>query len=126
MPDASFVEMTENFRCARSVVGFANGFVRKITSRMKSTPIVPVRKDDGVVEVTFHMSGYLYQPVMESLLRNGNGGTACVLTQTNEEAAIMMALLRRHGVKCKLIQSMDGLKFRNMAEMRFIMRFIDT
>lgn len=126
MPDASFVEMTENFRCARSVVGFANGFVRKITSRMKSTPIVPVRKDDGVVEVTFHMSGYLYQPVMESLLRNGNGGTACVLTQTNEEAAIMMALLRRHGVKCKLIQSMDGLKFRNMAEMRYFMRCIDT
>lgn len=126
MPDASFVEMTENFRCARSVVGFANGFVRKITSRMKSTPIVPVRKDDGVVEVTFHMSGYLYQPVMESLLRNGNGGTACVLTQTNEESAIMMALLRRHGVKCKLIQSMDGLKFRNMAEMRYFMRCIDT
>ena len=126
MPDASFVEMTENFRCARSVVEFANGFVGKITSRMKATPIVPVRKDDGVVEVTFHMSGYLYQPVMESLLRNGNGGTACVLTQTNEEAAIMMALLRRHGVKCKLIQSMDGLKFRNMAEMRYFMRCIDN
>ena len=42
------------------------------------------------------------------LLRNRGEGTACVLTQTNEEAVILVALLRKRGVRSKLIQSMQS------------------
>ena len=54
---------------------------------------------------------YMYQPLVEKLLQHKDKGTSCVLTQTNEEAVILMALLRKHGINSKLIQSMNGLRF---------------
>jgi len=120
-----FVEMTENYRSARHPVDFANGFVKVIGKRMKSTPIVPMREEDGLVEVTRHQSKYMYQPLVGKLLQNRSKGTSCVLTQTNEEAVILMALLRKHDINGKLIQSMDGLRFWNMAEMRYFLKYID-
>ncbi|MDD3041097.1 RecQ family ATP-dependent DNA helicase, partial [Bacteroides sp.] len=115
---STFVEMTENYRSARHPVDFANGFLRTIDNRIKSTPIISMRKEEGWVEVTRHQSKYMYQPLVENLLQHRDKGTSCVLTQTNEEAVILMALLRKQGINSKLIQSMDGLRFWNMAEMR--------
>ena len=51
--------------------------------------------------------------------------TISVLTQTNEEAVIMLALLHSHGFKAKLVQSMDGLRFWNLAEVRYFLKKID-
>lgn len=76
------------------------------------------------MEVTRHVSDYMYQPLVEKLLQNKKGGTSCVLTQTNEEAVIITALLRRYGISAKLIQSMDGFAFCNMAEVRYLMKYI--
>lgn len=119
-----FVEMTENYRSARHVVAAANDFVKGIGGRLKSMPIVSIRKEDGWVGVTRHQSACMYQPLVEELLRNRGEGTACVLTQTNEEAVILVALLRKRGVRSKLIQSMEGLLFWNMAEMRYFLKYI--
>ena len=84
-----------------------------------------MREEEGRVEVTRHQSKYMYQPLVENLLRHKDKGTSCILTQTNEEAVILMGLLRKQGVSSKLIQSMDGLRFWNMAEMRFFLRYIN-
>ncbi|MDE6490695.1 MAG: ATP-binding domain-containing protein, partial [Muribaculaceae bacterium] len=70
-------------------------------------------------------SKYVYQPLVENLLQHQVDGTTCVLTQTNEEAAILMALLRKHGVNSKLIQSQDGFRFLNMIEMRYFLSYVD-
>ena len=48
-----------------------------------------------------------------------------MLTQTNEEAVILVALLRKYGINSKLVQSMDGFLFWNMAEMRYFLRYLD-
>ena len=122
---STFVEMTENYRSARQPVDFANGFLKNIHKRIKSTPIISMRKEKGWVEVIRHQSEYMYQPLVENLLQHRDKGTSCVLTQTNEEAVILMALLRKHGINSKLIQSMDGLRFWNMAEMRYFLRYIN-
>lgn len=122
---STFVEMTENYRSARQPVEFANGFLKTINKRIKSTPITSMRKEKGWVEVIRHHSTYMYQPLVENLLQHWDKGTSCVLTQTNEEAVILMALLRKHGINSKLIQSMDGLRFWNMAEMRYFLRYIN-
>ncbi len=122
---SSFVEMTENYRCACSPVAFANEFLKNIDNRIKHTPIIPVRKEAGLVEVTHHKSKYMYQPIAASIIRNNDRKSSCVLTQTNEEAVIMMALLRKNGINCKLIQSMEGLRFWNIAEMRYFIKYID-
>ena len=121
---SAFVEMTENYRSASQPVAFANEFLKTINKRIKSTPIIPMRKEKGWVEVVRYQSKYMYQPLVESLLQYRDKGTSCVLTQTNEEAVILMALLQKNGINSKLIQSMDGLRFWNLAEMRYFLRYI--
>ena len=122
---STLVEMTENYRSACQPVNFANGFLKNIHKRIKSTPIISMRKEKGWVEVIRYQSEYMYQPLVENLLQHRDKGTSCVLTQTNEEAVILMALLRKRGINSKLIQSMDGLRFWNMAEMRYFLRYIN-
>ena len=124
-PGSKFFEMTENYRSAHHLVNFANEFVKSIGKRMKSTPITSMRKENGWVGVTYYQSKYMYQPLVEELIQHQANGTSCVLTQTNEEAVILVALLRKYGINSKLVQSMDGFRFWNMAEIRYFLRYID-
>lgn len=81
----------------------------------------------------------MYQPILEDVTRllgsnaskeadassRKKNETISILTQTNEEAVIMLALLHSHGIKAKLVQSMDGLRFWNLAEVRYFLKKID-
>lgn len=122
---STFVEMTENYRSTQHVVAFANAFVKGIHNRMKQTPILSMCKDEGTVVVTHHASHIMFQRVVSDLLRQRNSGTTSVLTHTNEEAVIFVALLCKHGLRSKLIQSMDGFRFWNMAEVRLFLKYIE-
>lgn len=124
-PGSRFIEMTENYRSSHHVVDFANTFVKGIGRRMKSTPIVSMRNEVGRVDVIRHASRYMYQPLVAGLIAHKGSGTSCVLTQTNEEAVILVALLRKHGVQSKLVQSMEGFRFTNLAEVKFLLKCID-
>ena len=133
-------------------VGGGGGFLepvqldpRNIRQRIKSTPIISMSQEDGEVRIVKHpyeileKKVYMYQPILEDvtrLLRNNaskeadassrkKNETISILTQTNEEAVIMLALLHSHGIKAKLVQSMDGLRFWNLAEVRYFLKKID-
>lgn len=121
-----FIEMTQNYRSSEHVVNFANSFVKSIGGRMKSTPIVSMKGDSGWVGVTRYASKYMYLPLVKDLLHHYNeGGTSCILTQTNEEAVIFVAMLRKYGINSKLVQSIEGFRFWNLAEMRYFLKYID-
>lgn len=122
----SFIEMTENYRNSQHIVMFANSFVSCIRNRMKSVPISAMRAEDGFVGLTHHSSAYMYEPVVKELVKHREQGSKCVLTQTNEEAVILVALLRKYGIQSKLIQSMDGFRFWNMAEVRMFLKLIEA
>jgi len=124
--DGRFFEMTENYRSSRHVVDFANAFVGRIKGRMKNAPIMSMSQENGSVNVTRHASALMYQPLVNDLVKHRGKGTVCILTQTNEEAVILVALLRKYGIKGKLIQSMDGIRFWNMAEVRLFLKYIDA
>ena len=127
MPGSRFIEMTENYRSSRHVVRAANDFVRIISQRMKSTPILSMSHEEGWVEVTRHASLYLHQPVADNVIRHSTQGTACVLTRTNEEAVTVTALLQKMGVNSTLIQSMDkGIRFCNLAETKYFIKQISS
>ena len=119
-----FVEMTENYRSSKNVVDFANTFVKGIKDRMKSVPIISMSLDDGFVAVMHHNSEYMYEPLVNDLTTHRRSGTTCVLTRTNEQAAILVALLRKRGMNSKLIQSLDGFRLINMAEVRHFLKYI--
>lgn len=119
-----FIEMIENYRSSKHVVDFANAFVKVIGKRMKGSPIISMRSEEGHVEVTQHSSQFMYQPLVDNLIAHRGHGTSCVLTQTNEEAVILVALLRKHGIQSKLIQSMEGFRFSNLAEVKYLLKYI--
>lgn len=123
--EGRFVEMTENYRSARHVVAFANAFVRAIPGRMKSAPILSMSAADGYVSVSHHASEYMFQPLVSQLLQHRQPGSVGVLTQTNEEAVMLVALLRKHGVNCKLVQSLDGFRFWNLSEVRMFLKCVE-
>ena len=125
MESSRFVEMTDNYRSSRHVVDVANRFAGYIHNRLKQTPIHPMNQDEGCVSVTHYHAAFMYKPLVEELIRNRRNGTSCILTQTNEEAVILVALLRKNGIQSKLVQSMDGIRFWNLAEMRYFLKRID-
>ena len=140
-----FFEMTENYRSFRHIVEAANDFARNIRQRIKSAPIISMSQEDGEVRIVKHpyeiqeKRVYMYQPILEDVIRlqtsnnqkatdgssDKKNETISILTQTNEEAVIMLALLHSHGIKAKLVQSMDGLRFWNLAEVRYFLKKID-
>lgn len=124
--NSRFIEMTDNYRSCSHIVNFANSFVSKIESRMKNNPITSKKQEDGYVSVTRHVSQFMYEPLMRDILQNRSSKSTCILTQTNEEAVILVALLRKHGLNSKLIQSMDGFRFCNIAEVRFFLKYIES
>ena len=119
------VEMTENYRSALSVVAAANSYVGRISGRMKTAPIVAKNSDKGYVVLTRHASRHMYQPVVDDV-KHRPPGTTCVLTTTNEEALVVLALLHKEGIGSKLIQTLDGFRFWNLAEMRYFLKCIDS
>ena len=123
--EGRFIEMSDNYRSSRHVVSFANSFVINVRGRLKTLPLISMSKNEGYVSITRHLSHILYRPLVEDLMSHRGQGTTCVLTQTNEEAAIITALLRKHGVGSKLVQSMDGFHFWNMAEVRMFIKLVD-
>ena len=140
-----FFEMTENYRSRRHIVDAANDFARNIRQRIKSVPIISMSQENGEVRIVKHpyeiqeKRVYMYQPILEAVIRlqtssnqKATDGSSdkkneiiSILTQTNEEAVIMLALLHSHGIKAKLVQSMDGLRFWNLAEVRYFLKKID-
>lgn len=123
--DGRFIEMTENYRSAQHIVGFANAFVGRVHNRMKTNPIVSMNNDEGFVSVTKHSSAYMYEPLVNDLVTSCGKRSVCVLTQTNEESVMLVALLRKRGIQCKLIQSIDGFRFWNMSEARMFLKYLE-
>ncbi len=124
--NGQFVEMTENYRSTKQIVDFANGLSKGIRSRIKTTPIVSMSPNPGFVCLTHHVSSYMYEPLVRNIIQNRGQGTTCVLTQKNEEAVLIVGLLRKYGLNSKLIQSMEGFRFWNIAEVRLFLKIIET
>lgn len=121
--NAKKYELLDNYRSSRSIVKFANRFVRSIDSRMKSAPINAKQEIRGKVELIKCKSENLEEPVAQQAGAVLKEGTVCILTNTNDEAFRVVGLLKKKGIRAKLIMSNDDFDLYNMLEMRyFIMK----
>ena len=118
-------ELVENFRSRRNLVAFANGFARNITHRIKSFPVIPVKKEDGEIEITSYRSSNLDEPLVNDILHKGLSGTTAVLTKDNEEALVISGILQRKGYPAQLIRSNSGFSLSKLAEIRYFMTCLD-
>ena len=123
---ATKYELTQNYRSRPNIVELANELVKTIHNRMKIIPISAVNSENGIVEITRYKSINLEEPIVENVIETYRGGKACVLTVTNEEALRVCTLLNKRGIRARLIQSLDGFRLSNLAEIRFFLKKIDS
>lgn len=118
-------ELIENYRSKQNLVEFTNGYVKKISHRLKQIPIHAIQQDNGSVKLVHHQKGNLITPIVNDLSSSGLAGTTCVLTQTNNEALQITGLLLKNGLHAKLIQTNDGFSLYNLFEVRFFLQLIE-
>lgn len=122
---ATRYELVGNYRSKANIVALANRFAESISHRMKRHPIEAVQNENGTVQIIRHTSDNMEEAIVRQIIEQYHGGKVCVLTGTNEEALRVMGLLLKNGVRAKLIQSLDGFRLYNLAEVRFFLRCID-
>jgi len=126
MENAKKYELLDNYRSAKNIVEFANCFAKNISHRLKSAPIQAVKNQvPGEVELVQCSSRNLEEPVTAKAMKVRGRGTVCILTNTNDEALRVVGLLKKKGVRAKLIQSNDGFDLYNMIELRFFIKWIE-
>lgn len=114
-------ELVENYRSKSNLVNFSNQFVKRISCRLKQTPIIAMQNDNGKIKIVHYQSGNLINPLVQDILKTELLGTTCILTKTNEEALQITGLLLKNNLKATLIQSNDGFSLYNLNEVRFFL-----
>ncbi len=117
-------ELIENYRSKNNLIQFTNGFVKRISHRLKETLIAPNQTDNGDIKLVNYQNGNLISPFVQDILSTELSGTTCVLTKTNDEALQITGMLLKNGMQAKLIQSNDGFSLQNLLEVRFLLNEI--
>lgn len=123
--EAKQYSLIDNYRSCRSVVRFANQFVRSISERMKSEDIIAVSENLGEVKLIKYSSANMETELVEDMLSVSATGTTCILTNTNQEALLILGILKQHNISAKLIQSIDGFDMYDIAEIRYFLKMLN-
>lgn len=123
--EAKQYSLIDNYRSCQSVVDFANNFVRSISERMKSEDIAAVSENTGEVKLIKHSSANMETALAEDMLSADTKGTACILTNTNQEALLILGILKQRNIPAKLIQSIEGFDMYDIAEIRYFLKMLD-
>ena len=119
-------EMTDNYRSCAAIVELSNAFVQGIQGRMKSAPGISVPDEAGKVVITHYRGGSLVSGLVQDVADHHRMEKACVLTQTNEEALKVFALLEKKGIRARLIESLGGdFRLKDLREISFFLTEID-
>ena len=124
--DAKQYSLIDNYRSCQSVVAFANQFVKTISDRMKTEDIIAVSENTGVVKLIKHSSANMETVLVEDMLSTGATGSTCILTNTNQEALLILGILKQQNIPAKLIQSIDGFDIYDIAEIRYFLKKLNT
>ncbi|HEX8040297.1 MAG TPA: RecQ family ATP-dependent DNA helicase [Chryseosolibacter sp.] len=118
--EARKYELVENYRSGQALIEFSNRFATRLRHRLKTNPIMPRRPQTGTIKIVQYKSRNLVTPIVHDIVNTGLAGTTCVLTRTNEEAALVTGSLLRRGYHAKLIQSNEGFNLYNLLEVRYL------
>ncbi len=116
--------LIDNYRSSRSIISFANEFVKSISDRMKDEDIKAVKESIGEVKLIKHTGNNMETAIVEDVLSVGAEGTTCILTNTNQEALLILGVLRQRNIPAKLIESIKGFDIYNIAEIRYFLKIL--
>lgn len=115
---ATKYEMTDNFRSNKHIVEFANRFVCKISNRLKKSEAHSICEDNGLLRLTTYTSSNIELDVVKTLISDNLPGKTCILANKNDECLCLLGVLLKHGIRTKLIQSLEGFRLYNLIEIR--------
>jgi len=119
-------ELVDNYRSNLNIVEFANQFAEKISHRMKSTPIMPKKKENGATTICKLVSDNIAISVLNAVLNKKFSGVTCIVTRTNEETLNIVGLLNKKGIIARQIQTNNDFSLYNIVEFRDFINDIDT
>lgn len=114
-------ELVENYRSKSNLVQLANVFVEKMEKRLKHQPIIAVQGDNGQLQIIQYQSDRLLISAIQRMIADGIYGSTGILTKTNEEALQVTALLKKNGIRTRMIQSNDGFELDHLVEVRYFL-----
>ena len=123
--EAKQYSLIDNYRSCPSVVAFANQFVKSISDRMKTEDITAVTENSGEVKLIKHSVANMETALVEDIISVNAIGSTCILTNTNQEALLILGILKQRNIPAKLIQSIDGFDLYDIAEMRYFLKTLN-
>ena len=87
-----------------------------------------MRNDTGSVRLVSHTSEHFEEALVKGIISDLScgklSGSCAVLTNTNEEAFTLCAMLKKTGVAVSLIQSQKSVSVANLAEVRALLKYM--
>jgi ATP-dependent DNA helicase RecQ len=117
-PGSKKYELVDNYRSNANIVEFANQFAGGITHRLKTTPIIPKKNENGKISICKLFSENITIPVVNMIQKIKPSGSTCIIVRTNEEALNIAGLLNKNGINSRKIQTNDDFDLYNLAELR--------
>lgn len=117
-------ELVTNYRSKENIVQFINQWAQRIPDRLKSEPGEADTKETGQINIIQHPGNKMIVPLVASIEKRRPDGSIGILTRNNEEASIITGLLKKKGLKARLIQSTDGFALNNLYEIRLFNKYI--
>lgn len=114
--------LIDNYRSSKSIISFANQFVKSISDRMKEEDINAVKDSIGEVKLIKHSGSNMETALVDDLLSVNTEDSTCILTNTNHEALLILGILKQKNIPAKLIQSIDGFDMYDIAEVRYFLK----
>ena len=124
--EAKQYSLIDNYRSCKSVVTYANQFVKSISNRMKTENIEAVSENTGEVKLIKHIDTNMESALVEDILSTNASGMTCILTNTNQEALLILGILKQRNIPAKLIQSIDGFDIYDIAEIRYFLKKLNV
>lgn len=112
-------ELIENYRSRPNLVEFANVFVEDISNRMKHLPIISKQNEKGQIEIVEYNSNRLLLLAVEGLIKKGIHSSTGILTRTNEESMQVASILKKNGIRTRVIQNNDSFRLSQLVEIHY-------
>lgn len=115
--EATKFELIENYRSQEPIVGLSNRWAATLPNRLKTIDSQSMVNGMGFLEVRQWTSPRVILPSIEMILEAELSGSTAVLTQTNEEADMIVGMLKHRNRQAKLLQGNDGFPLSRMLEL---------
>lgn len=119
--NSKIYELTDNYRSATEIVNFSNYFSNLFTVKYKNYPIIPIKNNAGNIEFINYKYSNFEKAILYDLKNKNLTTNTAILTSTNDEALIIMSLLKNNGFNVKLIEDNSEFNLYNLCEFRYFL-----